>query len=1010
LHQARVDSPVRIDPEALLAESGYVRRLAHALVRGADADDVAQEVAVVALQQRAAPAHLRGWLAAVARRLSAKARLDAARRARHEAAAAPAPERDEGVRAAERLALQQRLTAAVLALPEPYRTAVTLRFLDELPPRAIAARLCVSSDVVRQRVARGIAMLRQRLDADFGERDRWVRALTVVGGVGGAGPWLVLPVLAMNKLVLGAGATAAVAAAAVWSLWPTLAPPPGPAPSMTAPAPTASAAAGASAGDVAAADLDAARREEVAVSPAQAPRCEVTVVDDRGEPVAAAVVHLWTAGAKRTVERETDAAGACVFEPLDGAGNLLVLAPGRFPRHCELADTCGRHRVELLSGKTVTGALRIDGQAAPGWDLRLNGTWQLPPLPESIADEVRFGACSPSRTRADGTFRFSGLPDGWRGSLQLPQALWLGAAHGEQAGAEALAVAAGDVVEVDAVQLPSLAGRVVWKHDGSPVARAQLTGYGIFDDEQRTPSFGYHADRSGAFVLGFATGSVSERLRWLDAAARPPLRHVRVTAHDRHRTTSTTIELDAEQLRERRELVLELVAPPVTHFRAVDRDGRPLAGARVMARSVSDPTDADGRGTFAGTAAEVTLVGAPQHRIGPLAPRAAAAGDAADPLVFELPETNRVEVVLRGREPRSLTGRLLRLRTETAPFAGRRQYGELDRVLLGQERDRSAKGRQQPDGSTLWYEFVSDETLDGSGNASLRSLEPGSPCTVALLDDLRQDLATATFVAPPLGEALEVVLHLPPVGAALRGVVVDEAGAPLLDAAVGASVAGTGLYRHTGADGAFAFGEVSTREIALEVTRAGFVQQRATVTPPTEPLRVVLQRGRVVEVRVVDEHGEPVDVRAYPNGTPSNEEALGPGRNRVRDLPPGVVTFFCKIGTHAFTLPHDTAQPVAILRVPRPGKVCFAAPAGWPQPPAGQQRTLHVVRVDGTGEPAKPWIPEADSKPRELLLPGDYRAQVLFGRRDGERYVTVPVGAPVEFRVQAGEDMVVDLR
>jgi len=76
-----------------------------------------------------------------------------------------------------RAELQERLWRAVLALEEPYRSAVILRHLDQLEPREIARRQGCSPEAARQRVARGLQQLRARLDGEYGGRERWWVAL-----------------------------------------------------------------------------------------------------------------------------------------------------------------------------------------------------------------------------------------------------------------------------------------------------------------------------------------------------------------------------------------------------------------------------------------------------------------------------------------------------------------------------------------------------------------------------------------------------------------------------------------------------------------------------------------------------------------------------------------------------------------------------------------------------------------------------------------------------------------
>jgi hypothetical protein len=47
-------------------------------------------------------------------------------------------------------------------------------------------------------------------------------------------------------------------------------------------------------------------------------------------------------------------------------------------------------------------------------------------------------------------------------------------------------------------------------------------------------------------------------------------------------------------------------------------------------------------------------------------------------------------------------------------------------------------------------------------------------------------------------------------------------------------------------------------------------------------------------------------------------QTLQPGEHLFTNLPSGVVTFACRFGGNCFTLAHDSANPNAVLRVPRP--------------------------------------------------------------------------------------------
>ncbi|HKB15275.1 MAG TPA: sigma-70 family RNA polymerase sigma factor [Planctomycetota bacterium] len=173
-------APRVFDHEVLLSEVGWVRRLARSLVADAHlADDLAQDACLAALE--ASPRTdrpIRGWLATVVRNLVRQSkRRDARRRAREERAARPEAS-DAGADLVERVALQREVVDAVLALEEPCRTAVLLRFFEGLPPRRVAERTGVPVATAKTRLARGLARLRNALDAARGgDRQAWLVAL-----------------------------------------------------------------------------------------------------------------------------------------------------------------------------------------------------------------------------------------------------------------------------------------------------------------------------------------------------------------------------------------------------------------------------------------------------------------------------------------------------------------------------------------------------------------------------------------------------------------------------------------------------------------------------------------------------------------------------------------------------------------------------------------------------------------------------------------------------------------
>ncbi|MEN8151115.1 MAG: RNA polymerase sigma factor, partial [Planctomycetota bacterium] len=167
-------------PEELLAHQGFLTGLVHSLVFDHEsAEDYLQETWAYAFRKppRAGPG-LKAWLATVARNFIRQDRRARMRRDGREAARAVSEVDTTTAKAVERERLRRRVVDAVLDLDEPYRTAVVLRYLDDLPPREIAARTNAPVETVRTRIKRAMAMLRSRFDKEHGgDRRAWCMAL-----------------------------------------------------------------------------------------------------------------------------------------------------------------------------------------------------------------------------------------------------------------------------------------------------------------------------------------------------------------------------------------------------------------------------------------------------------------------------------------------------------------------------------------------------------------------------------------------------------------------------------------------------------------------------------------------------------------------------------------------------------------------------------------------------------------------------------------------------------------
>ncbi|HZN39909.1 MAG TPA: sigma-70 family RNA polymerase sigma factor [Planctomycetota bacterium] len=217
-------------PELLLRERAWLQALARQLVQRHEAADELAHDALASACTQPAPltAGPRAWLAAILRKQVASSRRAAQRRSAREALAArpeAVPPTDDTI---ARFEVQRDVANAVLALAEPYRTTVLLRFWEELPPRAIGTRMAVPVETVRTRLKRGLALLRERLDrAHGGDRRAWAVPLWAAGRKAGSVASFLAGVsimTAMQKLVLGGAVLAAAALLSIAVPWVFAAP------------------------------------------------------------------------------------------------------------------------------------------------------------------------------------------------------------------------------------------------------------------------------------------------------------------------------------------------------------------------------------------------------------------------------------------------------------------------------------------------------------------------------------------------------------------------------------------------------------------------------------------------------------------------------------------------------------------------------------------------------------------------------------------------------------------
>jgi len=168
---------------ALLAQAGWLRRFARALVGDAsEGEDLTQETMLSAWRHPARGAG-RAWLATVARNLAVDRSRSRARRERRERDQAGAHDPAQGrVASPEQLIgdaqIHRQVAEAVARLAEPFRQAVVLRFYEGLSSADIARRLGQPEGTIRWRLKEALERVRAELDARHGnDRASWMAAL-----------------------------------------------------------------------------------------------------------------------------------------------------------------------------------------------------------------------------------------------------------------------------------------------------------------------------------------------------------------------------------------------------------------------------------------------------------------------------------------------------------------------------------------------------------------------------------------------------------------------------------------------------------------------------------------------------------------------------------------------------------------------------------------------------------------------------------------------------------------
>jgi RNA polymerase sigma-70 factor (ECF subfamily) len=1017
----------RID--AVLAQAAWVSRLTRALVHDQHlAEDLAQEVLARALkpegQLRARePGPLRAWLATTARRLANRTlrrerlRPEVEARERH-GELAPAE-------TAACLELHSRLLAAIEALDEPYREAVVLRFVQEVPIDELARRIGTTPEAARQRVSRGVRRLRERLVRGPGGRDAWLSALVATGigrealGVGAMGT----KKLAFAATLIGlAGAGAFLAFAS--DDGPSKLRADHGAPQIVE-------------SDSAARRHTAARADsqrlatpidESSSTRAMNEARAIEVTDTSGRPIAAAKVLFESNGELSEFTTADDGRAELSPAPSPESG-VFAHAPGFAPGRADIgAKRIALHElvdfrariVEDLNPPESPLTLRLDPVAD------FSARW-----PESVrarmGDALDAWRKRSATTGPGGEFVFRGVASGWRGTLTLPSThVLLDVAHLDGAEPESsehrresrLTLTSPRARgEVHVRRLPVVRGRFVRAGDGAPAAGPAL-GVHIwvrFEGGSHSPMTGAPCDDRGAFEIGLVDSQRSAgRVGREERSAR--VEHVIVDyfggaagelpARFERSLSPALATVDLGEIR--------VEAGRNVHFLVVDREGRPVVGARAAGPNsqTRSSTDENGRGVLLGVSpgAAVLEVGARGYSIARVVVQPEG-GSASAPVIATLEKGPMLEFQLEAPRETDYERWSARIESRAELWAGSNSSGpaKLHR-LVSPKFLAGAWGRDS--GSTLVQ-------FDSSGRVTLACVAPGVEVRLEVSNEVQTYLHEATVpgLGPTEHRVVPIAIESPPF--ALRGRVLDLDGAPLDFASVSVHGERTRGKAVSDPDGRFEIdGYVREGDLVdVLVALGGYATARVSgieLTRELEPLEVRLQAGIELRATIVEADGAPVpDLRLVASAEGFADvaaRALENGRYEFASIAPRTLTLWTERSGRRFDWLRDATAQELVLTLPAHGALQVEIDSASVRWDIERWAGVRISSLEGApvSYDVYPELAENDptqgglaTAPATPLLPSRYRVELLLGASGSLEPQPSGLGANVEIR--AGE-------
>lgn len=859
--------------ERLLHRRSWLRALARTIVTdAAEADDVVQDACIAALERRSVTSGtFDPWLRSVVRRLALLIRRREGRLRQREERAARPERLPSTADLVERIDTEQRLAAGIVALAEPFRTTILLRFYEGLSAAEIARRQEIPEGTVRWRTKRGIDELRARLERDFGGSEALGIALVELTRGHGPTPSASSPfdaasggtVTIAELTATGVGAVVAAKWLAVGAIGIVLAatwigvtqwmPRSGSESSEVRREGRIAAnhAAGSDQVGTSSPQAPAAKSERIPMaieessqrSSVAAKVIRLRILESDGSPNAGKLAVLKPKrGEAELVSGLIDENGWIEFEATGQKRELAIERADAFPYRSLVELSPSERTIELPEGEVLSGRIVVDGGVPPRpIELELFEA----PTPEA---EVMAGTSDPrhllfvdiarSRTDARGMFLFSGLASRTGYGLRFPQGYaWPGqreysgphlrltrwyssAGSGLLIELERHIVLHGRLVESDGVT-PVDAGlveaRLTWMNGTNMDTDARTASDGVFEmflqKRPRAASVRFGADlgRRGSGQAEFAFESSEGDLNIGDL-----------------------------RLTRGRDLLV----------RVVSSKGAPIAGARANLGGITDE-----RGELmladVGTATRTIRFGARGYRHSDVE----VSEELAGALEVTLEPTNGLSVEVRDRDRVPVGGITVELRGFEDLF----QEGPVSSMPYS---DRSESGSFQSYSPGRGEEVsVARFTTSERGRFFVGGLREGLDMELVVLDS--SDRVVHREMLEPLEKVEErsvrvaIKNDLRP----LRGRLLDPDGNPVCWAMVQVTAPGGMARRNfaSGNGGDFEIPFLTAGEIHLFAAKRGFRSRTWNGFVPSEAsVDVLLERGLDAVVRVQDVAGRAV--------------------------------------------------------------------------------------------------------------------------------------------------------